>query len=139
MLVTNIINQCKKIHLVHPKQYAHNWNFVVVCYYCQTSNISYTFVGNKIVAHPDVVGASPVGAALTTSSFSTQHLASMDWAKTTARRDEKHLDVGIRCVLYYMFNGSSFCPYTWNNVCTQWQIAAQQPHVKEIFFALLAR
>ena len=36
----------------------------------QTSNISCTWVGNKIVAHPDVVGASPVGAAPTTSSFS---------------------------------------------------------------------
>ena len=37
---------------------------------CQTSNISYTSVGNKIVDHSDVVGASPVGAAPTTSSFS---------------------------------------------------------------------
>ena len=39
--------------------------------YCQTSNISRTFVGNKIVDHWDVVGASPFGAAPTTSSFST--------------------------------------------------------------------
>ena len=38
--------------------------------YRQTSDISRTLVGNKIVDHPDVVGASPVGAALTTSSFS---------------------------------------------------------------------
>ena len=30
-----------------------------------------TFVGNKIVDHSDVAGASPVGAAPTTSSFST--------------------------------------------------------------------
>ena len=37
--------------------------------YCQTSNISRTLV-NKIVDHSDVVGASPVGAA-PTSSFST--------------------------------------------------------------------
>ena len=35
------------------------------------SNISHTLVGNKIVDHSDVVGASPVGAAPTTSSFST--------------------------------------------------------------------
>ena len=34
-----------------------------------------TWVGNKIVDHSDVVGASPVGAAPTTSSLSTQHLA----------------------------------------------------------------
>ena len=59
------------------------------------SNISYTFVAYKIVGHPDVAGASPVGAAPTTSVFSTWHMASMDWAKTTARWDEKHFSFGI--------------------------------------------
>ena len=39
--------------------------------YRQVSNISGTLVGNKIDDHSDVVGASPVGAAPTTSSFST--------------------------------------------------------------------
>ena len=39
--------------------------------YRKTSNISRTFVGNNIVDNSDVVGASPVGAAPTTSSFST--------------------------------------------------------------------
>ena len=39
--------------------------------YRKTSNISRTLVGNKIVDHTDVVGASPVGVAPTTSSFST--------------------------------------------------------------------
>ena len=39
--------------------------------YLQTSNISGTLVGNEIVDHSDVVGASPVGPAPTTSSFST--------------------------------------------------------------------
>ena len=39
--------------------------------YRQTSNIRRTLVGNKIVDHSDVVGASPVVAAPTTSSFST--------------------------------------------------------------------
>ena len=39
--------------------------------YRQTSNISDTLVGNKIVDYSDVVGASPVGAAPTTSSFLT--------------------------------------------------------------------
>ena len=34
-------------------------------------DISRTLVGNKIVDNSDVVGASPVGAAPTTSSFST--------------------------------------------------------------------
>ena len=39
--------------------------------YPKTSNISRTLVGNEIVDHSDVVGASPVGAAPTSSSFST--------------------------------------------------------------------
>ena len=39
--------------------------------YRKTSNISRTLLGNTIVDHSDVVGASPVGAAPTTSSFST--------------------------------------------------------------------
>ena len=39
--------------------------------YRQVSNIRRTLVGNKIVDHSDVVGASPVGTAPTTSSFST--------------------------------------------------------------------
>ena len=43
------------------------WNFG----YHQVSNISRTLVGNKNVDHSDVVGASPVGAAPTISSFST--------------------------------------------------------------------
>ena len=38
--------------------------------YREVSNISHTLVGNKIVDHSDVVGASPVGAAPTTSSLS---------------------------------------------------------------------
>ena len=38
--------------------------------YRQTSNIRRTELGNKIVDHSDVVGASPVGTAPTTSSFS---------------------------------------------------------------------
>ena len=41
-------------------------------YYRQVSNKRRTLVGNKIVDHSDVVAASPVGAAPTTSSwFST--------------------------------------------------------------------
>ena len=71
--------------------------------YHKTSNISRTLVGNEIVANSDVVGASPVGAAPTTSSFSTEHLASMDWAKVTTRRYQKHLSFGIWCDLYQRF------------------------------------
>ena len=39
--------------------------------YRQVSNIRCTLEGNEIVDHSDVVGASPVGAAPTTSSLST--------------------------------------------------------------------
>ena len=39
--------------------------------YRLVSNRRRALVGNKIVDHSDVVGASPVGAAPTTSSFST--------------------------------------------------------------------
>ena len=67
--------------------------------YHKTPNISRSSVGNKVVDNSDVVGASPVGAASTTSSFSTQQLASMDWAKTTARGYKKHLNFGIWCDL----------------------------------------
>ena len=67
----------------------YNWD------YCQISNIRCTLVGNEIVDHSDVVGASSFGAAPTTSSFSTQHLASIDCSETTARQDEKHLHFGI--------------------------------------------
>ena len=43
-------------------------NFIT---YRKTSNISRTLLGNKIVDNSDVVGASHVGAAPTTSSLST--------------------------------------------------------------------
>ena len=38
--------------------------------YRKTCNICRTLVGNNIVDNSDVVGASPVGAAPTTTSFS---------------------------------------------------------------------
>ena len=40
-------------------------------YWGEVSNISRTLIGNKIADHSDVVGASPVGAAPITFSFST--------------------------------------------------------------------
>ena len=53
-------------YLQCPLQVSSYWKKILH----QTSNISCAFVGNKIVDHSDVVGASPVGAAPTTSSFS---------------------------------------------------------------------
>ena len=60
--------------------------------YRQTSNISRTLVGN-------------VSAAPTTSSFS----ASIDWAKSTSKRDEKHLSLGIWCDVNWRFDGTLIC------------------------------
>ena len=63
--------------------------------FCQTSSRSCTLVGNTIFDHSDVVGASSVSTAPTTSSFSTSHLASIDCTKTTTRRDEKLFSFGF--------------------------------------------
>ena len=56
----------------------HVWRYVPVetidetCHtYRQDSNLSRILVGNKLVDHSDLAGASPVGAAPTTSSLST--------------------------------------------------------------------
>ena len=68
--------------------------------YRQTSNIRRTIEANDIVDHSDVIGASPVGAAPTTSSFSPYHMASIERAQATARRGEKCLSFGIWCGLF---------------------------------------
>ena len=73
-----------------------SWDVAVDRYHCrQTSYVSGTLVCNEIVEHSDVVGASPVGTAPTTSSFLTEHLASVDWAKATSKQGKKHLNFGI--------------------------------------------
>ena len=68
----SIFIQILSILLAWIKIYKYMYGIVVwYVIYRQVSNISRTLVGNKIVDHSDVVGASPVGAAPTTSSFST--------------------------------------------------------------------
>ena len=64
----------------YNSSHAHIFNYASVqgLRYRKTSNISRTLAGTKIVDNSDVVGASPDGVAPTTSSFSTEHLASMD-------------------------------------------------------------
>ena len=54
-------------------KYIMPWKFMgnAFCNYRETSNINHTLIGNKIVNNSDVVGASPVDAAPSTSSFST--------------------------------------------------------------------
>ena len=65
------------------------FSFSVKNIYRKVTNIRRSLLGNKLGDHSDVVGASAVGAAPITYSFSTKHMASMDWTKTTARRDEE--------------------------------------------------
>ena len=62
--------------------------------YPQPTNIRRAILCNKSVDH------SPVGAAPTTSSFSTKHMASVDWEMATGRRAEKHLSLGMCYNLY---------------------------------------
>ena len=87
---SNFIANALELHLscINPSNYR------------KTSNIRCTLVGNKIVDHSDVIGASPVGAAPTTSSFLTLHMASRDSAKTAARQYGNILSVEIWCVLH---------------------------------------
>ena len=59
-------------------------------YYLKTSNISRILVGNEIGDHSDVVTVLPVGAAPAASSFSTEHLASMDWTNRKTRRERNN-------------------------------------------------
>ena len=65
--ITSSCNTGHRFSLVHPLMNVHHYAWTTV----KPLNISYTLVGNKIVYHSDVVGASPVGAAPITSSFST--------------------------------------------------------------------
>ena len=58
---TQIFRGGQGIHVFYLKDYI----------YRQVSNIRRTLVGNKIADHSDVVGASPLGAAPTTSSYTT--------------------------------------------------------------------
>ena len=63
------LNWPKDITVADESYYAPN--IMGQGHYRKVSNIRRTLVGKKIVDHSDVVGASPVGAAPTTSSLST--------------------------------------------------------------------
>ena len=68
--------------------------------YRQVSNIRRTLVGNEIVDHSDIVGASPVGAAPTTSSSRLNTW--LQWIGQKQLQDETRSFV-IWCVLYRDF------------------------------------
>ena len=57
--------------LAHLHAVERLFSLCVTNIYRKTSYIRHTLLGNKIVDHTDVVGAAPVGAVPTTSSFST--------------------------------------------------------------------
>ena len=78
---------CDHLYISFQKQ------LVPMFHYRCASNISRTLVGNRIVDQSDVVGAPPLGAAPTTSSFPCGF--NRLCAKTTARRDEKHFCLGF--------------------------------------------
>ena len=61
--------------------------------YRETSNISHTLIGNKLVDHWDVGWASPVGAAPTTSSFLTPGFNGLGKDKSTRRAIFKFWDL----------------------------------------------
>ena len=62
--------------------------------YRKTSDISRTLLGNKIVDNSDVVGASPIGAAPTTSSFSTGFTG---LNKNNCKTRLETFELGIQC------------------------------------------
>ena len=64
--------------------------------YRKISNIKRTLVENKINDHSDVVGAA----------LWTNHLCSVNLAKTNARRNEQLFSFQIWCGLYNRFDGS---------------------------------
>ena len=78
------------IHFRKHKDIPDFFNYFSILINRLTSNITNTLVDNELVNHSDVVGASAFSTASTTSSFSTEHQGSMDLAKTTATRGEKH-------------------------------------------------
>ena len=63
----NVINKITMCLSNFTSNHINHWSYK----YRKTSNIRHTPLGNEIVDHSDVVGASPAGAAPTTSSFST--------------------------------------------------------------------
>ena len=67
--------------------------------YCQISNISCTLMGYKIVDYSDVIGASPVGAAPTTSSFSTPGFNELGKENCKTRRETFKLRGLVRLIL----------------------------------------
>ena len=74
IIPNDILNDLSPLVLNGYTKWWKSWDSICSLFlrmsYRKTSNISGILVGNKIVENSYVVGASPVGAAPTTSSFS---------------------------------------------------------------------
>ena len=69
LLSAPVSGACRPLFLSHWLLVAQLLADIFIC--CQNSNISHTLVANKLADRSDLDGALPVGAAPTTSSFST--------------------------------------------------------------------
>ena len=65
-VLKKISNETLKYYMPEKKDQK---GYGLINLYCQISNIRCALFGNKNVNHSGVAGASPVGAAPTTSSF----------------------------------------------------------------------
>ena len=89
-------------------------------YYRHVYNIRRTLVGNNILDHSDVVGASPVGAAPTISSFSIWHLAFIGLGKDSCKTRRETFKFGESVPLILEIFGIAFKKSnTWPNMQPQ--------------------
>ena len=84
--------------------------------YWQTSNIRRTLVGNNIVDQSNLIGASPVGAAPTKSSFSTEH--QLQWIGQRQLRDrmKKFKFWDLLCLILEVWQYSRNCTFEYENM-----------------------
>ena len=73
MTVRYIVILCQLFPTLLPRSQPGGLTVFVGVLYVKSLNRICTFLGNKIDEHSDVVGASPVGAAPTTSELSTPY------------------------------------------------------------------
>ena len=103
----------KRTRIVVPAMAA-RWLFTAT--YRQTSNIRFNLAGNKTVDHSDVVRASPVGAAPTTSSFSkTPGFNGLNRDNGKTRRESFKFWGLVRLILEILRYLKILCQY-----CKEW-------------------
>ena len=102
-----------------------SWQMVA---YCQTSNISCTPVGIKIADHSDVVGASPVAAASTISSFRLKA-----WLQLIGQRQLQDETI----IVYVLGFGASYIRYL-SIVLVSWSKPLSKPMSTHIAYRWLS-